>query len=279
MSYKYWGSKPHIAIYQFFRHQIRYRLNDGALPDFLIAGVQKGGSTSLFRFLADHPKVVPALKKEVHYFDERFHNPSGWYKAFFAGAGPGMITGEGTPDYFYLPDTPEKISKLYGNENPIKIVLVLRNPVERAISHYKMLLRRGLEDQKHLIQAMEKDNEIVQQELKSYYETGVKSFKYARKHGYLARGEYGRILKDWLQYYSLDNMHIVDSDDLFRKPNDALKKVCDFLGLIYFPQPFENKNPGHSMSFTAEEIKHLRNYFERDSELFHELTGRKMSWF
>ena len=123
------------------------------LPNFIIIGVQRGGTTSLYKYLTKHPKIIPAIKKEIHFFDNNFHKGISWYQSQFKQNRLLMllykkkkfydsITGEATPYYIYHPYGVERISKLIPN---VKLIILLRNPVERAYSHYQHELRLKVE--------------------------------------------------------------------------------------------------------------------------------------
>ncbi len=110
-----------------------------ARPDFLGIGAQRAGSTWLHELLAAHAGVyVPTRRKEVHYFDQYFDRGSAWYEGFFREAEPGRVTGEVTPDYLHTPGCAERIAE---NLPDAKLLVILRDPVERAYSHYKKLVK------------------------------------------------------------------------------------------------------------------------------------------
>src|SRR4030066_135636 len=120
-----------------------------ALPDFLIIGTQKGGTSSLFHLLIQHPQIHPldSKVKEVHYFDRRRNYKKGelWYRSHFPlrdTINPGELVGEATPAYLFFPDAAKRIQKDLPNA---KLICLLRNPTERAISHYFMQVREKQE--------------------------------------------------------------------------------------------------------------------------------------
>src|SRR5689334_8975756 len=114
------------------------------LPDFIIIGAQKGGTTSLYNYLIEHPLIKSARRKEVHYFDRNFHKGVSWYKAFFPTSlekyyaenilKKDFITGEGSPEYLFYPHCAEKAVRVLPQA---KIIALLRNPVDRAYSQYR----------------------------------------------------------------------------------------------------------------------------------------------
>jgi hypothetical protein len=124
-----------------------------ALPDFLIVGAQKSGTSSLFAYLSQHPQILAASKKETHYFDggrqnskiNNFQSRELWCRTYFPlkiKMRSGFKTFEATPEYIFHPKAPQRIHKLLPN---IKMILLLRNPTDRAIFHYYHAKRKGYE--------------------------------------------------------------------------------------------------------------------------------------
>lgn len=128
---------------------IRQRLPNavfGRAPDFLIIGAQKGGTTSLYTYLCQHPRVVGASRIEVHFFDLAYDKGWWWYRSHFPvhvfRRGERIVTGEASPYYIFHPLVPERVRKDLPN---VKLVAILRNPVDRAYSHYQHVRRNGRE--------------------------------------------------------------------------------------------------------------------------------------
>ena len=115
------------------------------LPDFLCVGAQKSGTSLLYRLLNQHPEIYLAKGKEIHFFnrDENYNKGIEWYSEHFAGSEDYKRVGEVTPDYNYVPTVPGRIYKTLGKD--IKLIFMLRNPVDRAYSNYWMSFRRGHE--------------------------------------------------------------------------------------------------------------------------------------
>ena len=120
-----------------------------SLPDFIVIGAAKSGTTSLYEMICRHPRVLPAARKEINYFDDpRMHERGAlWYRRHFPTAlekrlPRAKLTGEATPSYFPHPAAPARAARAVPRA---KLILALRNPVDRAYSHYNMRLRRGRE--------------------------------------------------------------------------------------------------------------------------------------
>jgi hypothetical protein len=127
------------GLYETMREKYHTALDSGpdALPAFIIVGTQKGGTSSLYSYLCTHPEVWPATKKEVHFFDNHFSETEEWYRSHFPSRLKlkltGRITGEASPYYLFHPLAPRRMADVAPKA---KLIMLLRNPVKRAISHY-----------------------------------------------------------------------------------------------------------------------------------------------
>lgn len=124
----------------------RLTANWRALPDFIVIGAQKGGTTPLSHYLMEqHPSVIPPTDKEVHFYDRNYEKGIRWYKAHFPLLrllDQGTATGEASPYYLAHPHVPGRIAL---NQPSVKMIALLRDPKSRAISHYHMSVRKGRE--------------------------------------------------------------------------------------------------------------------------------------
>ena len=200
-------------------------------PDFIIIGAQKSGTTSLYHYLAQHPEILVNIK-EVHYFDNNFHKGNKWYLSNFPITlryfrRKGAIAGEATPYYICHPHAPWRIKELLPH---IRLIAVLRNPVDRAISHYFHEVKKGRETLP-IMEALEKEEERCGQEWQtmiadpSYNSTQFQRFSYKR------RGIYVDQLRRYWECFSREQLCIVNSDDMFRDPQEVLRKIFHFLGI------------------------------------------------
>ena len=208
------------------------------LPDFVIVGAQKAGTTSLYNYLGQNPAVVPLRWKEVHYFDNHLARGSAWYRSRFATtremtavaarAGAHAQTGEATPFYMFHPLAPQRMRELIPEA---RLVMVLREPAERAYSHYQHERRKGVEsldfDAAIAAEAGRLERELA--------ERGVAAFDDSRSHqrhaSYCARGQYAGQLARVLEHYPRDRVLVLFSDDLFADPQRTYDQACEFLGL------------------------------------------------
>ena len=170
------------------------------LPDFLVIGVMKGGTTSFFNYLAQHPQINPPFRKEIKFFDIHYLQGLGWYRAHFPTRfkmKSGMLTGEATPYYIFHPAAPERVAKVLPN---VKLIALLRNPVDRAYSHYNHMLRVGREplpfEEAITREAERLDGEAEKIVANLRYST----FKHLH-YSYLARGRYIEQLEKWFALF------------------------------------------------------------------------------
>ena len=128
---------------QALRFAVRYLTADlRPLPDFIILGTQRGGTTSLYTWLASHPDVAPASRKEVHYFDDHYGKGMRWYRAHFPIRHAGRITGESCPSLIYHALAPARVAR--DLPDTTKFVVLLREPAERSVSQYWLWRQHGI---------------------------------------------------------------------------------------------------------------------------------------
>lgn len=207
----------------------------GVLPDFLIIGVQKGGTTSLYHYLIQHPDVFSATTKEIEYFSKYSYRGLWWYRSFFPSClakwfrkmrGRKFITGEASTSYSFFPGVAERVKKALPN---VKVIVLLRDPVDRAYSQYNHQKRKGRETLS-FEEALEKERERLKGEReKLLKDPQYQSFNYDH-FSYTSRGKYDEVLKPWLERFE-DNMLVLCSEDLNNSPGKVTNKVFDFLGL------------------------------------------------
>lgn len=245
------------------------------LPAFLIVGAQRSGTTSMYRTLSQHPAVLKAVwHKGVHYFDTDYARGLGWYQAHFPlhglarratrAAGTAPVTFESSPYYMFHPLAAERIRRdLPG----VKLVVLLRDPVERAYSAHAHELARGYETEP-FARALELEPSRLAGEVERIMaDPGYVS--HAHQHqAYRARGQYVEQLERLASQFGRDRMHVLDSSDFFTDPEPAYKAVLEFLELPQLGDPaFERHNarPRSPMpdGLRAALTEHFRPYDER----------------
>jgi hypothetical protein len=190
--------------------------------DFIIGGTQKGGTSALHAYLKEHPQICMAGRKEVHFFDDEtvFRSDSPDYSKFHSAFAPKphhKLLGEATPIYMYWHDAPRRIWEYNPN---MKIILVLRNPIDRAYSHWNMERSRNAE---HLPfwDAIQKEQERCRSALPYQH----------RIYSYIDRGFYLEQLRRIWRYFSKNNVLILKNEYLRSQPDEALGEVTEFLGI------------------------------------------------
>lgn len=210
---------------------------EGTLPEFLIVGAQRSGSTFLHDCLAAATSAVPSpLQKEVHYFDNKYYRSLDWYARFFedvGNKGPEVQTYEASPYYLFNPAVPERVDAALRD---IKILAVLRDPVERAVSHYKWMRQVDLET-RSAEEAFRADAGRVHLERDEQYLCNFENplyFDFDHIHyGYIRRSMYHTQIERWRAYLGPSDIRILRSEDLFENTEAVLHSVADFLGLGY----------------------------------------------
>src|SRR5437016_5579333 len=166
----------------------------GNPPHFIIIGAQRCGTTSLFEYLARHPSFSLPSQKELHFFDYQYHNGADWYRKQFPLLLGGVITGEASPYYLLHPHVPRRIR----DWNPdVKLIVLLRNPVDRAYSHYYHEVRleaEPLDFEAALdVEAERMEGQVERMRADPYY------YSYNHQHfSYVSRGIYIHQLESWM---------------------------------------------------------------------------------
>lgn len=237
--------------------------------DFLVAGVQKGGTTALFDYLSEHPDLCLPACKEAHFFDDEtgvdWAAPDyGPYHALFAGCRPGTLRGEATPIYLYWPDSAERIAAY----NPgIRLILVFRDPVERAWSHWRMETARGAETLPFSACIREGRARVATAPGGAH-----------RVHSYVERGFYGAQLSHLFALFPRDQVLVLRSADLKAEPERILRQVCDFLHAPPFAEVRSRLSHVGQPAPAAQTISDddralLSQIYANDQKLFTDLTG------
>ncbi|OHB36536.1 MAG: sulfotransferase [Phenylobacterium sp. RIFCSPHIGHO2_01_FULL_70_10] len=237
--------------------------------DFIIAGAQKAGTTALFDYLGDHPQIGLSDVKEVHFFDDEARD---WatpnyldYHARFDLSDRTKVWGEATPIYLYWKDSLERICTYRPD---IKLIVLLRDPVARAFSHWKMEYARGVETAPF--------DWCVRRGRTRLFDSAP--WGWHREFSYVERGFYGEQVERLFGLFPREQVLILQAEALDAEPSATLSKVCDFLGVAPFPQirprrVHEARDLPYPSRLTPEDAAHLRAIYARDSARLHALTG------
>lgn len=198
------------------------------LPTFVIVGAQKCGTTSLHRMLRQHPQVHMSRTKELHFFDRHFDRGRDWYAAQFTPTRQHRHSGETTPSYMYLEDARKR---LIATLPDAKIVMILRNPIDRAYSHYWHDVRR-LEQKRRTQPVPESFEAALAQERPALMpQPAGAGGDAAGQLSYLGRGEYLDQIEPFAAAYGRDRLHVMLLEDLLADRTAALRGLFRFLGV------------------------------------------------
>jgi hypothetical protein len=246
-------------------------------PDFLIIGVQKAGTSSLFEYLAQHPQVKVPGEKELHFFDLNYGKGFKWYRNQFPGKKlfKKSITGEASPYYIFHPLVPSRIKTHLPDT---KLIVLFRDPAHRAYSHYQMQIRRNIE-QKEFLQAVEfEQSHIQEEEEKIKLDPAYHSIIHQR-FSYLNRGHYYEQITRWLKLFPRESFHFIKSEDLFSDPRKELDSIYDFLEIKRIhPSDLEARFTGDYTPLDPEISEYLNNYYREKNAKLQELISDKFQW-
>jgi radical SAM protein with 4Fe4S-binding SPASM domain len=247
-------------------------------PSFLVIGAQKCGTSSLYHNLIRHPSIQPAGRKEIHFFDEHYEKGMDWYRSFFPPMGlfEGMISGEASPRYFFLPQVPGRVARAFPG---IKLILLLRNPVDRAYSQYHHNYRNHrVKESFAAAAAAELGQKADEEQLEQLLNDPVARKKY-RRSSYLARGIYVKQLNRWLACFPLTQFLILKSEDFFMDPANTMNRVFAFLGLEpYILSTYARKNSYNLPPLDPGLREKLADYFRPFNRQLYDLLGIAYNW-
>lgn len=256
------------------------------LPGFLICGAQRCGTTSLFRALARHPDVVaPLFHKGVHYFDTAAHYGHGlaWYRGHFPmravadrrSRSGSAVTGEASPYYLFHPLAAARIA----HDLPAaRLVVLLRDPVERAFSAHKQETARGFETEP-LERALDLEDERLDGEVERITaDPGYQSYHH-QHHAYRRRGQYADQLDAMLGATAPGQLLVLETDQLFSADRDSWARLLEHLGLGWWdPGPLPRANARPSAPLPAGPRRRLERHFEPYDRRLALLLGHDPSW-
>jgi hypothetical protein len=257
------------------------------LPSFLICGGQRCGTTSLYRALAAHPAVLKAvLHKGVHYFDTGYHRGPSWYRGHFPlrrtadrvaeQLGVAPQTFESSPYYMYHPHAMPRIAR---DLPDVRLVVLVRDPVERAYSQHAHELARGFESETSFARALASEPARLRGQHQRMLDDPA-YYSYAHQHhAYRERGEYTRYLEQMAGLVGRDRIHVVESERFFADPEPAYDGVLDFLGLPRLGYPaFERHNARPRTILDDRVRRDLTSHYAPYDEALVPWLGRPPSW-
>lgn len=234
--------------------------------DFIVAGTQKGGTSALRAYLREHTEICMAREKEVHFFDNEQHFKTGAidyaaYHSFFCPQVSHKIIGEVTPIYMYWYHAPRRIWQY----NPdIKLIFVLRNPIERAYSHWNMERARGA-DSLSFWDAIHHEKARCRDALPYQH----------RVYSYLDRGFYSEQLRRFWTYFPREQTLVLKSEELRQHPVKTLERIYRFLGVsarLTISAKTVHATP-YARPMSRQEREHLLHIFEHEVRELGQMLG------
>ena len=257
------------------------------LPDYLLIGCQRCGTTSLQAALSQHPSVKSArLMKGVHYFDTAYDRDLNWYRSYFptnayrrrhdARAGRRLVVGECSPYYIFHPLALERIAK---DLPDIKVVVLFRDPVERAISHHKHEVRRGNETL-GLREALDAEPSRLAGEVEKIVAQAPHYNSYAHQtYSYVSRGHYAEQFRNLQRHLPADRVLVLSSEGFFSSPETTYERVLNFLGLPeWAPAGFPHENATRDASVPDDIRRRLVEEFAGSNVDLFDMVGERFDW-
>lgn len=273
--------KSHRALFEFRRLQPVAR----AMPDFIVIGAQKSGTSSMFSYLKQHPQIVRPIFKEPYFFDRHYHRGLSWYGCNFPArhtlhrledrSGRPHLTFEATATYVFDTEVPARIAR---DLKTRKFILLLRNPVERAISAYWHARRMGIEG-RSLAEAVDAD--LARHREESAWEKGEGAAPKSAppRPTYLRRGIYHEAVSRWQSVFSPHDLLILQSETMFADPAAAMAQVFEFLDI---PQPahidFAPQNIGGYDERDAAVRETLRDFYRPHNAYLNSIRRTALNW-
>jgi hypothetical protein len=255
-------------------------------PDFLIIGAARSGTTSLFKYLNEHPQTLLAQKKEPNYFSFNygFFNtiiyksifPTLFEKIFYRLKNSAkVISGEASTYYLFYPHTPERVFKKYPL---IKVIILIRNPVDRAFSHYKLNVKLKRENNS-FEDAINDENLRIGTEIEKLKKNKRYDSQNLHFYSYLERGKYYKQIVNWLKYFPEDQVKIVSSEDFFSNPQVIYSEILRFLEIAdHKLKANEIYSKGTEEFIKKETRRTLNNYFKESNQKVFDLLKKDNIW-
>jgi hypothetical protein len=274
------------AVRQSARVYLRPTAGLRLLPSYLIIGAQRAGTTSLHRYLVQHPAVRTMLRtKGVHFFDTNYGRGIDWYASRFPTRlygwyvrrrhGAELRTGEASPYYVFHPQVPYRVARHLPD---VKLILLLRDPVVRAYSQYQHEVSRGFETLGFEEAIRAEPERLAGEHERLLAEPFYNSFHH-QHHSYLARGRYDEQLATWRSLFPDEQLLVLTSERFFAEPHRTFQRVLDFLELPPFtPAAYEVHNAHDYRQMGAGVRSLLLEHYRQPNRRLYETLGEDLGW-
>lgn len=259
------------------------------LPDFLIIGTQRGGTTSLYNYLEAHPCIAAATTKEIHFFDRKYHKGLTWYRGHFPTSiekyyaqrlrNRTFLTGEATPSYLFHPHVPTRVAEVLPH---VKLIVLLRNPIDRAYSQYYHVVKHGYATASFEESISQETELIATEREKILQDEHYQSHAYNHS-SYLSRSIYVDQLQVWMNLFPKEQFLILKSEDFYADPAATFKRVLSFLEvpetqLEVNENEYKQYNNNAYSKMDPALRKQLIEYFEPHNARLYEFLGVDFGW-
>lgn len=273
------------VLYGLFQRHFYYLTGPlRVLPDFIIIGCQKCATTSLYDYLVQHPNILSAAQKEIHYFDSNYNIGITWYKSFFPTVFSKnlkklskikFVTGEASPMYIFNQIVPKRMSEVLPS---VKLIAILRNPIDRAYSHYNMQVKNGYEKLSFEEAINSEEKRIAGEREREEQDANYVGIN-LRDYSYLSRGLYVNQLTIWMNYFPKSQFLILRTEDLDDNPNVFMNQIFKFLEIpAYEIRNLQKVNVGEYKSMNPATRKMLIDYFKPYNDQLNRLLDRNFDW-
>ena len=271
-----------------FSHQIFSELTSSmhTLPDFLIIGAAKSGTTSLFEHLIKHPSIFPPLAQQPNFFTTNYHKGESWYRSYFPSIitknltqnikKQKFLTGEASTQYYWYPHAAKRAKALLPDA---KIILLLRNPIDRSHSQYQMELNKGNEKLISFEDAIEQENERIQSE----YDKMLQDENYYSKQytiqSYITKSIYVNYIEEWLKYFPREQFLFLNSEEFNSDTSKVYKKTLNFLEISEIDfKNYEVFRAAKYSEMNPSTRKKLSEFFKPYNEKLYKLIDQNFHW-
>ena len=255
------------------------------LPNFIIIGSNKSGTWATHKYLLQHPDIGYSARN-IHFFEYAYSDKTSWYKSHFPTKlyksfaksihKRKCLIGEQTSTYLDHPLVPQRVKDVIPD---VKLIVSLRNPVDRAYSNYYLYVRLGIEKRtfEDAIFSEMRRIEIIKEN--DSFQTKNPNFSNYREFNYLRHGNYADKLENWLKFFPREQFCITQNKDLSKNPQQVLDKIFEFLNLSSFELKQEERwNVGKYEKMKESTRKTLIDYFKPYNERLYKLLGQNFGW-
>ncbi len=257
-------------------------------PDYVIVGAQRCGTTSLFRALSKHPAMMPNVinAKGIHYFDTSYHQNLAWYLAHFpsllerdnhaAQLGQQAVAGEASPYYLYHPAGAARMAQAIPDA---KIIVLLRDPVKRAISHHLHMVFEGHEPIVDIDKALDSESTRLKGIEQRLLNDPTFVSRDHQHFSYMARGHYAHQLETLFTHFDRKNVLVMTTDKLISNSESSLSTIQSFIGLEPDPSiKLEKRNASSKFEPRPETIQRLTDEFAESNQRLKDVVDIEIPW-